>query len=77
MSKELHLSRREQEVFRYLAYGHRVTAIGVMLGISVKTVSTYRTRLLEKLALKNNAELVLLGHKMKLEAPHIPIGEKA
>lgn len=52
------LSARELEVLRLLGSGHTPTDIGERLGISVKTVSTYRTRILEKLELENTAELI-------------------
>lgn len=51
------LSPREFEVFRRLAGGSSVTEIGRDLCISVKTVSTYRARVLTKLRLTRNAEL--------------------
>ncbi len=52
------LSRRELEVTRLLASGKTVTEIGRQLAISVKTVSTYRRRILEKLAMQSTAEIV-------------------
>ncbi len=52
------LSDREYEVFRLLASGLTVSEVASQLVLSVKTVSTYRTRVLEKLNLKNNAELM-------------------
>ena len=52
------LSDREFQVLRMMASGKTATLIAVELGLSVKTISTYRARLLEKLNLKNNAELV-------------------
>jgi len=52
------LSNREYEVFRLLASGKTVTEIAQALILSVKTVSTYRTRILDKMRLKNNAELI-------------------
>jgi two-component system, NarL family, invasion response regulator UvrY len=51
------LSDREFEVLRLLASGKPVSAIGDELALSVKTVSTYRARLLQKMGMKNNAEL--------------------
>lgn len=51
------LSGRELEVFLQLAKGASVSDIAAALNLSVKTVSTYRTRLLEKLSLSSNAEL--------------------
>jgi DNA-binding NarL/FixJ family response regulator len=45
-------------VFRRIAAGRTMTEIAAELALSVKTVSTYRTRVLEKLAARSNAELV-------------------
>ena len=59
------LSDREFEVLRLIASGISVGDIAERLSLSVKTVSTYRTRILEKMRLKNNAELmkyVLTNH---------------
>jgi DNA-binding NarL/FixJ family response regulator len=57
--KALHetLSDREFEVLKLIATGKTVSDIAEILSLSVATISTYRTRLLEKLHLKNNAEL--------------------
>ena len=59
-NKPLHelLSDREHEVMRMIAAGLPLTEIAVRLCVSVKTVSTYRTRLLEKMQMKSNAELI-------------------
>ena len=51
------LSERELQVFLRLARGESVSEIGNMLHLSIKTVSTYRTRLLDKLGVASNAEL--------------------
>jgi DNA-binding NarL/FixJ family response regulator len=51
------LSDREFEILRLIASGMTPTDIAAQLRLSVKTVSTYRVRLLEKMQLKNNAEL--------------------
>ncbi|MBW6502923.1 response regulator transcription factor [bacterium] len=51
------LSTREIQVLRSLALGKRNREIAESYGISVKTVDTYRFRLLKKLGLRNNAEL--------------------
>jgi len=51
------LSDRELQVFLRLARGESVSDIGDSLHLSVKTVSTYRSRLLEKLGVASNAEL--------------------
>ncbi|MDQ3282520.1 MAG: LuxR C-terminal-related transcriptional regulator, partial [Acidobacteriota bacterium] len=52
------LSPREFEVFRLLAEGKSPTEIGELLQISIKTVSTYRTRILEKTGFRTNADIV-------------------
>ncbi|GLH72748.1 DNA-binding response regulator [Geothrix limicola] len=52
------LSAREFEVFRLIASAKGMTEIAEELGLSVKTVSTYRTRILEKMQLSSNAELM-------------------
>ena len=51
------LSAREFQVMSKLAAGRAVSAIAEELQLSVKTVSTYRNRVLEKMGLKNNADL--------------------
>ena len=52
------LSNREFQVFSLLAGGKTATEIANELSLSVKTISTYRSRILEKLRLKNNAQLI-------------------
>ena len=52
------LSDREFEVMRRLGSGLTVSQIATELEISAKTVSTYRTRILEKMSVTTNAELV-------------------
>ena len=52
------LSAREYEVMTRIAAGSTVTEIADQLSLSVKTISTYRSRVLEKLDVKNNAEIV-------------------
>jgi len=51
------LSMRELQVLRRLALGHTNREIAESYHISIKTVDTYRSRLLKKLNLRNNAEL--------------------
>ncbi|MBK5095199.1 MAG: response regulator transcription factor [Deltaproteobacteria bacterium] len=51
------LSDREYQVLRMIASGKTVTEIAQELSLSVKTISTYRSRILEKMRAKNNAEL--------------------
>ena len=52
------LSDREFDVLRLIASGQTVGEIADRLSLSVKTVSTYRARILEKMHLKNNAQLM-------------------
>lgn len=59
-SKPLHetLSDREFQVMRLLAKGKTISEIATELSLSVKTISTFRSRLLTKMHFKNNAELI-------------------
>jgi two-component system invasion response regulator UvrY len=52
------LSDRELQVLRMLALGRAVKEIAAELSLSEKTVSTYRARILEKMNMKSNAELM-------------------
>jgi DNA-binding NarL/FixJ family response regulator len=52
------LSDREFQVLRLIASGKTVSEIGKELSLSVKTISTYRSRILEKMGMRNNAELM-------------------
>lgn len=66
--KPLHetLSTREYEVMRKIAKGKTVSEIAGELFLSPKTISTYRARIMEKMSMKNNAELVRYALKNKL-----------
>lgn len=61
------LSDREFQVMLLIAAGKTVSEIASELALSVKTVSTYRTRILEKMNLKNNAELMRYVVENKIE----------
>jgi two-component system, NarL family, invasion response regulator UvrY len=52
------LSDREFEVFLFIARGSTPTEIAACLNLSVKTVSTYRSRILEKMGFKTNARII-------------------
>lgn len=52
------LSKREQEVLRAVAYGYTNREIAERLGVSVKSIETYRYRLAEKLEFKSRVDLV-------------------
>lgn len=52
------LSDREYEVLLYIGEGKSISEIANQLSLSVKTISTYRSRILEKMNLDNNSDLV-------------------
>lgn len=52
------LSDREFEVFNHLVKGRSITEIGDLLHLSVKTVSTHKTRILQKMGMTNMSDLV-------------------
>jgi DNA-binding NarL/FixJ family response regulator len=68
IDKPLHelLSDREYEVMRMIAAGVSLTKIADRLYLSVKTVSTYRTRIMDKMQMKSNAEITryAMTHEM-------------
>ncbi|MBC7514166.1 MAG: response regulator transcription factor [Herminiimonas sp.] len=63
------LSNREFEVFSMLVIGKSITEIADVLHLSVKTVSTHKTRILQKMALHSLAELVRYAIAYRLLAP--------
>jgi len=60
------LSEREFQIFCKLAEGRSVSEIAAKLFLSVKTVSTYRTRILEKMGMKTNADMTYYAIKNDL-----------
>ncbi|GAB6271016.1 MAG: response regulator transcription factor [Smithellaceae bacterium] len=68
MTKSPHetLSDREHQVMRLIASGKTVSQIAESLNLSVKTISTYRAHVLEKMKMKNNAEITLYAVQNKL-----------
>jgi len=54
----LRLTDREMQIFNLILTGAKLTEIGEQILLSVKTVSTYKTRIMEKLGVNNNAELI-------------------
>lgn len=60
------LSRREFQVFINLARGQTVTEVAASMSLSVKTVSTYRSRLLDKMGLHSNSDLTYYALKHHL-----------
>lgn len=61
------LSTREIEVLRNIASGHGMSDIAHKMGLSVKTVSTYRTRILEKIGGSNNVAIMSYARANGLE----------
>jgi two-component system invasion response regulator UvrY len=62
------LSSREFEVMRKIAAGRTTGEIAAELHLSVKTVSTYRSRVLEKMNLKSNADIMHYAFRAGLES---------
>ena len=60
------LSEREFQIFCKLAEGRSVSEIAASLFLSVKTVSTYRSRILEKMGMKTNADITYYAIKNNL-----------
>lgn len=60
------LSPREQEVLRLIARGYSLTEVAEQLSLSIKTVDTYKVRLMEKLAATRKSELVSYALKYGL-----------
>ncbi|HHO76698.1 MAG TPA: response regulator transcription factor [Deltaproteobacteria bacterium] len=60
------LSDREYQVMHMISSGKTIKEIADDLCLSVKTVSTYRSRIMQKMNMKNNAELVLYAVQNKL-----------
>jgi DNA-binding NarL/FixJ family response regulator len=68
------LSDREFQVFRLLVNGRSVTEIAAQLHLSAKTVSTHKARLMEKLGVDNNADLVHYAVRHRLsDDPNVPV----
>jgi len=69
------LSPREQEVLKLLAQGYTNQQVADRIFVSVKTVETYRSRLLEKLGLRSRAELIRYALEIGLLTPDKFISE--
>jgi DNA-binding NarL/FixJ family response regulator len=61
------LSKREFEILLCISRGESLTQIGERLHLSVKTISTYRTRILEKMGFRTNADLTRYVVKHRLD----------
>ncbi|MGC4034354.1 MAG: LuxR C-terminal-related transcriptional regulator [Chitinophagaceae bacterium] len=53
-------------VFKLLALGYSIADIATELSLNVSTVSTYRSRILEKMHMKSNAELTLYAAEFRI-----------
>ena len=62
------LSERELEVLRHIGAGRSLKEIAAMLSLSVKSVGTYRARVLEKMTMSTNADLIryVVEHDLRL-----------
>jgi two-component system response regulator NreC len=69
------LSARETEVLVLIAQGHTNQAVADRLDLSVKTVESYRSRLMGKLGLKNRADLTrfAIEHRLLNHGPSEPL----
>jgi two-component system response regulator NreC len=67
--RDVRLSQREREVLTSVAHGYTNQQIADTLGLSVKTVETYRARVAEKIGLRNRADLVRYALDAGLLAP--------
>jgi two-component system response regulator NreC len=70
------LSARERQVLRLIGYGFTNREIGGQLGLSVKTVETFRARICNKLGLHSRADLVSCALRMGLVAPAPASGQE-
>jgi two-component system, NarL family, response regulator NreC len=68
------LSQREKQVLILLAQGLRYRAIAEKLGVSVKTVETYRTRLRQKLGFKSRADIIRFAFESGIMTQAPPVG---
>lgn len=66
--KPLHelLSERELEIFKMLAEGKHITDIAAQLGLHITTISTHRSRILRKMGMQSNADLVRYSIEQKV-----------
>lgn len=60
------LSEREREILRLIGAGNSVSEIAERMALSVKAVSTYRRRVLDKMGMQNKAQLTHYAIKHKL-----------
>lgn len=70
--RHAHLSERELQVLKHIVRGHRLTEIAATLHLSVKTISTHKARILDKLHLSTTASLIRYGMENGLHADDPP-----
>lgn len=63
------LSEREMQVLRLIVEGHGLNNIASILSVSPKTISTHKTRLMQKLEVQNNTDLIRYALEWKIAAP--------
>jgi DNA-binding NarL/FixJ family response regulator len=68
------LTERELDVLRRIAAGQRLTEIGHALHLSVKTVSSHKTRIQDKLQVSGTAELVMYALRNRIDAQALDQG---
>lgn len=68
------LSNRELEVLRRIVAGQRSTDIAQALNLSVKTISTHKTRIMDKLQVDSTAALIRYGMEHRLHGEEVPAG---
>ncbi|MBM4761061.1 response regulator transcription factor [Bacillus sp. B15-48] len=68
--EEISLSEREKEVLKYIALGYTQKEVSTELYISIKTVDTYKTRVMDKLGTKKKSDLVRYALKHDIISSH-------
>jgi two-component system, NarL family, invasion response regulator UvrY len=74
------LSNRELQVLCLIARGYKASKISAELGLSTKTIETYRSRLMQKLCLRSDADICRFAYDNKLvgaAAPAVSDGKPA
>lgn len=70
------LSQREMQTLALASEGHSLTEIAKILKLSVKTISTYKSRIFEKLSIRNNNELIKFAIDNNIHSEHFIDGYK-
>jgi two-component system, NarL family, response regulator NreC len=72
---EARLSQREREVLQLVAHGYTNQEVADRLGLSVKTIETYRARVSEKMGLRTRADLVRYALEVGLLRSDAPVAK--